>query len=38
MADGGGIVNISTEPARFSFPAYAAMKGAIETLTKYQAE
>ncbi|TGD59669.1 SDR family NAD(P)-dependent oxidoreductase [Flavobacterium humi] len=41
MADGGGIVNISTGLARFSFPgfaAYAAMKGAIETLTKYQAK
>jgi NAD(P)-dependent dehydrogenase (short-subunit alcohol dehydrogenase family) len=41
MADGGGIVNISTGLARFSLPgyaAYAAMKGAIETLTKYQAK
>ena len=41
MADGGGIVNISTGLARFSFPgysAYASMKGAIETLTKYQAK
>lgn len=41
IADGGGIVNISTGLARFSFPgyaAYAAMKGAIETLTKYQAK
>lgn len=41
MADGGGIVNISTGLARFSSPgyaAYAAMKGAIETLTKYQAK
>jgi NAD(P)-dependent dehydrogenase (short-subunit alcohol dehydrogenase family) len=41
MNDGGGIVNISTGLARFSFPgyaAYAAMKGAIETLTKYQAK
>ena len=40
LNDGGGIVNISTGLARFSFPgsaAYAAMKGAIETLTKYQA-
>lgn len=38
---GGGIINISTGLARFSFPgyaAYAAMKGAIETLTKYQAK
>lgn len=41
MNDGGGIVNISTGLARFSFPgysAYASMKGAIETLTKYQAK
>jgi len=41
MNDGGGIVNISTGLARFSFPgyaAYASMKGAVETLTKYQAK
>ena len=41
MNDGGGIVNISTGLSRFSFPgysAYASMKGAIETLTKYQAK
>lgn len=41
MTDGGGIVNISTGLARFSFPgyaAYASMKGAVETLTKYQAK
>lgn len=41
MSDGGGIVNISTGLARFSFPgyaAYAAMKGAIETLSKYEAK
>ncbi len=41
MNDGGSIVNISTGLTRFSFPgyaAYAAMKGAIETLTKYQAK
>jgi len=41
LNDGGGIVNISTGLARFSFPgyaAYASMKGAIETLTKYQAK
>ncbi|MVN91038.1 SDR family oxidoreductase [Mucilaginibacter aquatilis] len=40
MNDGGGIVNISTGLARFSlagYGAYAAMKGAIETLTSYQA-
>lgn len=39
--DGGRIVNISTGLARFSFPgyaAYASMKGAIETLTKYMAK
>ncbi len=39
--DGGRIVNLSTGLARFSLPgygAYAAMKGAIETLTKYQAK
>jgi NAD(P)-dependent dehydrogenase (short-subunit alcohol dehydrogenase family) len=39
--DGGGIVNISTGLARFSFPgyaAYASMKGAVETLTKYMAK
>ena len=41
LADGGGIVNISTGLARFSFPgyaAYASMKGAVETLTRYQAK
>lgn len=41
MNDGGGIINISTGLARFSTPgfaAYAAMKGAIETLTRYQAK
>ena len=41
MNDGGGIVNISTGLARFSSPgyaAYASMKGAVETLTKYQAK
>ena len=41
MNDGGSIINISTGLARFSFPgyaAYASMKGAIETLTKYQAK
>lgn len=41
LADGGGIINISTGLARFSFPgyaAYAAMKGGIETLTRYQAK
>jgi NAD(P)-dependent dehydrogenase (short-subunit alcohol dehydrogenase family) len=41
IADGGRIVNLSTGLARFCNPgysAYAAMKGAIETLTKYQAK
>jgi NAD(P)-dependent dehydrogenase (short-subunit alcohol dehydrogenase family) len=41
LNDGGGIVNISTGLARFSLPgyaAYASMKGAMETLTKYQAK
>lgn len=39
--DGGAIVNISSGLARFSFPGYSAygtMKGAVETLTKYQAK
>ncbi len=39
--DGGRIINLSTGLARFSNPdysAYASMKGAIETLTKYQAK
>jgi len=41
LNDGSGIVNVSTGLARFSLPghsAYAAMKGAMETLTKYQAK
>ncbi|NCD70870.1 SDR family NAD(P)-dependent oxidoreductase [Mucilaginibacter agri] len=41
IADGGRIVNTSTGLARFSTPgyaAYASMKGAIETLTKYMAK
>ena len=40
LADRGRIVNLSTGLARFSTPGYAAygaMKGAIETLTKYMA-
>jgi NAD(P)-dependent dehydrogenase (short-subunit alcohol dehydrogenase family) len=39
--DGGRIINLSTGLARFSTPgyaAYASMKGAIETLTRYQAK
>lgn len=40
IKDGGRIVNVSSGLARFSLPgysAYAAMKGGIETLTRYQA-
>ena len=40
LRDGGRIVNISTGLARFSLPgyaAYAAMKGGVEVLTRYQA-
>ncbi|WP_282636863.1 SDR family NAD(P)-dependent oxidoreductase [Sphingobacterium thalpophilum] len=39
--DNGGVVNVSTGLARFSTPGfatYASMKGAMETLTKYQAQ
>ncbi len=41
MADGGRILNVSSGLARFSVPgssAYAAMKGAVEVLTRYQAK
>lgn len=41
LADGGRIVNISTGLTRFALPgyaAYAAMKGAVEVLTRYQAK
>ncbi|GAB3316948.1 SDR family oxidoreductase [Larkinella ripae] len=41
LNDGGRIINLSTGLARFSTPgysAYAAMKGAIETLTRYLAK
>ncbi|WP_223654072.1 SDR family oxidoreductase [Hymenobacter psoromatis] len=41
LADGGRIINISTGLARFALPgyaAYAAMKGAVEVLTRYQAK
>jgi NAD(P)-dependent dehydrogenase (short-subunit alcohol dehydrogenase family) len=41
IADGGRIVNVSTGLTRFALPgysAYAAMKGAIEVLTKYMAK
>lgn len=40
LADGGRVLNVSTGLARFAMPgysAYAAMKGAIEVLTRYQA-
>lgn len=40
IKDGGRIVNISSGLARFSLPgysAYAAMKGAVEVLTRYLA-
>ncbi|PWS28348.1 short-chain dehydrogenase [Pedobacter yonginense] len=41
LNDGGGIINVSSGLARFALPgyaAYASMKGAMETLTKYQAK
>ena len=41
LADGGGIINISSGLARFSLPgysAYASMKGAIEVYTRYLAK
>jgi len=41
LADGGRIVNVSSGLTRFALPgfaAYAAMKGAIEVLTKYLAK
>ncbi|MBO6662545.1 MAG: SDR family oxidoreductase [Roseivirga sp.] len=41
LNDGGGIINISSGLARFTLPgssAYASMKGAIETFTKYLAK
>ena len=40
LADGGRILNVSSGLTRFSFPgyaAYAAMKGAVEVLTRYLA-
>ena len=39
--DGGGIVNISSGLTRFSMPgygAYGALKGAMEVLTRYEAQ
>jgi NAD(P)-dependent dehydrogenase (short-subunit alcohol dehydrogenase family) len=41
IADGGRIVNLSSGLARYSLPghsAYAAMKGAVEVLTRYLAK
>lgn len=41
LADGGGIINISSGTTRFANPGYsvyAPMKGAVETLTKYLAK
>ncbi len=41
IAQGGKILNITTGLTRFAMPgysAYATMKGAMETLTKYQAK
>ncbi|MDZ5455751.1 SDR family NAD(P)-dependent oxidoreductase [Azohydromonas lata] len=41
LADSGRILNVSSGLARFTVPgyaAYAAMKGAVEVLTRYQAK
>ncbi|MWL75434.1 SDR family oxidoreductase, partial [Escherichia coli] len=41
MRDGGRILNVSSGLARFALPGsstYAAMKGAMEVLTRYQAK
>ncbi|HGS7002644.1 TPA: SDR family NAD(P)-dependent oxidoreductase [Klebsiella variicola subsp. variicola] len=41
LQDGGRILNVSSGLARFTLPgyaAYAAMKGAMEVLTRYQAK
>lgn len=41
LNDGGGIVNVSSGLARFSFPgysAYASMKGAVEVYSRYLAK
>ncbi|MGN8055517.1 SDR family oxidoreductase [Pedobacter sp. 22163] len=41
LNDGSGIINLSTGLARFATPgyaAYASMKGAMETLTRYEAK
>ncbi|OHV38507.1 MULTISPECIES: SDR family NAD(P)-dependent oxidoreductase [Pseudofrankia] len=40
LADGGRVLNVSSGLARFTYPgnsAYAAAKGAVEVLTRYQA-
>ena len=41
LNDGSGIINLSTGLARFATPVYASyssMKGAVETLTRYEAK
>ena len=41
LNDGGRIINVSSGLARFSYPgysAYASMKGAVETLSRYLAK
>lgn len=41
LEDGGRVLNVSTGLTRFAFPgysAYAAMKGAVEVLTRYLAK
>ncbi|KQV86850.1 SDR family NAD(P)-dependent oxidoreductase [Pelomonas sp. Root1237] len=41
LADGASVLNVSSGLARFTIPgyaAYAAMKGAVEVLTRYQAK
>jgi len=41
LADGGGVINISTGTTRFANPGYsvyASMKGAVEVFTKYLAK
>ncbi|MCO7221236.1 SDR family NAD(P)-dependent oxidoreductase [Klenkia sp. PcliD-1-E] len=41
LGDGARIVNVSSGPARFTLPgsaAYATAKGAVEVLTRYQAQ
>ena len=41
LADGGGIINVSSGLARFALPgysAYGAMKGGVEVMTRYLAK